>query len=321
VKPSTSPAYLEFSPPATHGTPRALGFALFVHALLLIALTAGIQWQKDIAPTFQAELFATVPVAAAPKAVEVPPEPEEPPSQPTPAPVVKPAPEPVQNKDADIAIAKRKKEEERKQKEAEKLRLEELRKQEEAKKVAEEKRKLEAQREQEKKEKELKEKELQKQKEQKQKDLKEKERKEKELQDKDAQKKKDAEDAKKLEALRKDNLKRMKGLANASGDSSATGTALKSAGPSDSYGGRIQAALYPKITFSGDPSIPYTVDVEVKCAPNGSIVGTPRVVKPSASNAWDDAVTKAFIKLETLPRDKDGSVHCPLIVTVNQKRI
>jgi hypothetical protein len=65
--------------------------------------------------------------------------------------------------------------------------------------------------------------------------------------------------------------------------------------------------------------MPYAVDVEVNCAPNGMIVGSPHVVKPSASAAWDDAVIKAFIKLETLPRDKDGSTHCPLVITVNQK--
>jgi colicin import membrane protein len=113
-------------------------------------------------------------------------------------------------------------------------------------------------------------------------------------------------------------MKRISGLAGATGSSDATGTAQRSAGPSDSYGGRIQTLLYPKITFSGDAT-PYIVDVEVQCAPNGTIIGTPRVSKPSANAAWDDAVVKAFIKLETLPRDKDGRVPCPLVIGVRQQ--
>ena len=186
-------------------------------------------------------------------------------------------------------------------------------------KAAEEKRKLDAKREQELKEKAFKDKAI------KDKAQKEKELKDKELKEKEAQKLKEqkaaqqaAEEAKKLDELRKENMKRISGLAGATGSSDATGTAQRSAGPSDSYGGRIQTLLYPKITFSGDAT-PYIVDVEVQCAPNGTIIGTPRVSKPSANAAWDDAVVKAFIKLETLPRDKDGRVPCPLVIGVRQQ--
>ena len=178
-------------------------------------------------------------------------------------------------------------------------------------KAAEEKRKLDAKREQELKDKALKDKAI-----------KDKAQKEKELKDKELKEQKAAqqaaEEAKKLDELRKENMKRISGLAGATGSSDATGTAQRSAGPSDSYGGRIQTLLYPKITFSGDAT-PYIVDVEVQCAPNGTIIGTPRVSKPSANAAWDDAVVKAFIKLETLPRDKDGRVPCPLVIGVRQQ--
>ncbi len=305
--------HLEFAPPKPAGTSTALVMALFVHALLVAALTAGIHWRPDEHVSVEAELWAAVPVAAAPKLVETPPEPVEPPPPPPPPPKaeVKPAPPPAPSKDADIAIAKRKKlEAEEKLKEAKKLAED---------KAAEEKRKLDAKREQELKDKALKDKAI------KDKAQKEKELKDKELKEKEAQKLKEqkaaqqaAEEAKKLDELRKENMKRISGLAGATGSSDATGTAQRSAGPSDSYGGRIQTLLYPKITFSGDAT-PYIVDVEVQCAPNGTIIGTPRVSKPSANAAWDDAVVKAFIKLETLPRDKDGRVPCPLVIGVRQQ--
>ena len=321
--------HLEFAPPKPAGTSTALVMALFVHALLVAALTAGIHWRPDEHVSVEAELWAAVPVAAAPKLVETPTEPVEPPPPPPPPPKaeVKPAPPPAPSKDADIAIAKRKKlEAEEKLKEAEQLRLQQIKEAEAKKakmlaedKAAEEKRKLDAKREQELKEKAFKDKAI------KDKAQKEKELKDKELKEKEAQKLKEqkaaqqaAEEAKKLDEQRKENMKRISGLAGATGSSDATGTAQRSAGPSDSYGGRIQTLLYPKITFSGDAT-PYIVDVEVQCAPNGTIIGTPRVSKPSANAAWDDAVVKAFIKLETLPRDKDGRVPCPLVIGVRQQ--
>ncbi len=304
---SAQAKHLEFAPPPAPGTGRSLTLALFVHGLLLVALTAGIQWNQDMPLSAEAELWSAVPVAAAPKLVEVEPPP---PAPLAPKEVVKPPP-PAPNQDADIALAKRRKqlEDEKKQQQAKEAerRQQELKKAEQKKadekkaklKAEEEKRQLEAKHEEDRKDKERKDKEA------------------KKLQtQKDA--KQAAEDAKKLEAIRNDNIKRAQGLAGATGGANATGSALRSAGPSDTYGARIQTLLYPKITFTGD-STPYLVDVVVQCAPNGMITGTPRVAKPSANQAWDEAVVKAFIKLETLPRDKDGSVTCPLIIGVRQQ--
>jgi len=79
---------LEFAPPPTAGLLRALLLALIAHALLVAALTWGVNWrrQAELTPA-EAELWASVPVAAAPKLQEPPPEPpavEPPPPQPQP---------------------------------------------------------------------------------------------------------------------------------------------------------------------------------------------------------------------------------------------
>ena len=109
-------------------------------------------------------------------------------------------------------------------------------------------------------------------------------------------------------------MKRIAGLAGASGSENATGTAMKSSGPSDSYGGRIRARVKPNITFdpssvSGNPA----AEVEVRCAPDGTIVSK-KLTKSSGNAAWDNAVLKAIDKTEILPRDTDGRVHSPLLL-------
>lgn len=311
---SASPKHLEFAPPAPKGTARSVGASLVVHALLIVALTAGIQWKQDNSLSVEAELWSAVPMAAAPKLVEVeaPPPPPAPKPEPAPKPVVKAPEPPAPNRDADIALAKKRKiEEEKKIQEAlkaEERRKEELKKEAEKKakaKLEEDKRKLEAKKEEERKDKERKEKERA-----------EKERKEKEAKKQAEQKdsKAAAEEAKKLEAIRKENMKRIAGLAGASGSENATGTAMKSSGPSDSYGGRIRARVKPNITFdpssvSGNPA----AEVEVRCAPDGTIVSK-KLTKSSGNTAWDNAVLKAIDKTEILPRDTDGRVHSPLLL-------
>lgn len=292
---------------------RSVSASLVVHALLIVALTAGIQWKQDNSLSVEAELWSAVPMAAAPKLVEVEaPPPPEPKPEPAPKPVVKAPEPPTPNRDAEIALAKKKKiEEEKKLQEAlkvEERRKEELKKESEKKakaKLEEDKRKLEAKREEERKDKERKEKERA-----------EKDRKEKEAKKQQEQKdnKVSAEEAKKLEAIRKENMKRIAGLAGASGNENATGTAMKASGPSDSYGGRIRARVKPNITFdpssvSGNPA----AEVEVRCAPDGTIVSR-KLTKSSGNTGWDNAVLKAIDKTEVLPRDTDGRVHSPLLL-------
>jgi colicin import membrane protein len=298
----TPTKHLEFAPPRPEGTTRSVGASLVVHTLLIAALTAGVQWKHDNSLSTEAELWSAVPMAAAPKLVEVEPPPPAPKPE-APKPVVKPPEPSAPNRDADIALAKKRKaEEEKKIQEAlraEERRKEELKKEAEKKakaKLEEDKRKLEAKKEEERKEKERKDKDAKKQQEQKD------------------SKASAAEDAKKLEAIRKENMKRIAGLAGASGDENATGTAMKASGPSDSYGGRIRARVKPNITFdpssvSGNPA----AEVEVRCAPDGTIVSR-KLTKSSGNSAWDNAVLKAIDKTEVLPRDTDGRVHSPLLL-------
>jgi len=140
------------------------------------------------------------------------------------------------------------------------------------------------------------------------------EKRKKELEAKRQQQLKEEREAKQTEALRQENLKRMAGLAGASGSPSATGNALKSAGPSASYAGRIVARVRPNIVFIEDIAGNPSAEVEVRCSPDGTIVGT-RLVKSSGNKSWDEAVIKALIKTEVLPRDTDGRVPSPLIIS------
>lgn len=118
----------------------------------------------------------------------------------------------------------------------------------------------------------------------------------------------------KLAALREQNLKRMLGQAGATGAPTSTGTAARDAGPSASYAGRIKARIKPNITFAdtidGNPE----ASVEVRLSPDGTIVGK-KLVKSSGSAAWDEAVLRAIDKTEVLPRDIDGRVPSPMLIT------
>jgi colicin import membrane protein len=312
--------HLEFAPPPPEGTARSVGAALVVHALLVVALTAGIQWKQDNSLSVEAELWSAVPMAAAPKLVEVeaPPPPPAPKPEPAPKPVVKAPEPPAPNRDAEIALAKKKKlEDEKKLQDA--MKAEERRK-EELKKEAEKKAKAKLEEDKRKKEDERKDKERKEKEKEKEKERAEKERKDKEAKKQQEQKdsKAAAEEAKKLEAIRKENMKRMAGLAGATGGENAMGTALKASGPSDSYGGRIRARIKPNITFADDVIGNPAAEVEVKCAPDGTIVSR-KLLKSSGNTAWDNAVLKAIDKTEILPRDTDGRVHSPLLLVFRPK--
>jgi colicin import membrane protein len=107
---------------------------------------------------------------------------------------------------------------------------------------------------------------------------------------------------------REANLKRMAGIAGASGDTSATGSALQSSGPSKGYASRIAAKVKPNIVFTANlPNNP-VVEVEVRLAPDGTVVGRPRIVKSSGNREWDEAVIRGIEKTEVFPRDIDGKV-------------
>ena len=293
--------HLELAPPPAQGLGRSLGLALVVHLLLLIALTWGISWPTDSTPAVEAELWSALPKAAAPPPTPPAPEPTPEPPPPPPAPKVKPTP-PATSRDADIAIAKQKKAEQEKKLEQEQLKLKKQIEQKEKEKALEQQRQREKEKAQEQRDK----KELA-LKEQKEKDRKDKERKEQEA-------KRAAQDERKLQAMRDENLRRMAGMAGATGSPNATGDALRASGPSPSYGGRIIARVKPNIVFnpddvSGNP----VAEVEVRTAPDGKIMSR-KLIKSSGNKAWDEAVIKALDKTDTLPRDTDGTIPTMMVL-------
>ena len=138
--------------------------------------------------------------------------------------------------------------------------------------------------------------------------------KEKQLREKAEQEKKEKAEEKKREALRQEQLKRVMGMAGATGAPGSTGKATHTSGPSASYAGKVRGAILPNITFieqvSGNPQ----AEVEVQCAPEGTIVGV-KLVKKSGVDGWDEAVQKAVLKTAKLPRDTDGRIPCPMVIT------
>ena len=269
-------------PRAPSATGRGLGLSLLVHAGLIIAIAFGVSWRSRTPEAQQAELWAAVPQAAAPRAVEPEPVVE---SRPLPPPVVKPVPKvetppPAPVPDAQIAI--------------EKARLEKARKEQEAAEREAQRRKAEAER--------LAAEKQRQQQLEKQRDL-------------EAQKKQALEErqAQQREADRRKNIERMLGQAGASGERGATGSALQSAGPSASYAGRIVARVRPNIVFADEVAGNPSAEVEVRAAADGTILGR-KLVKSSGVPAYDNAVLRAIDKTEVLPRDVDGRVPSSLML-------
>jgi colicin import membrane protein len=124
-------------------------------------------------------------------------------------------------------------------------------------------------------------------------------------------------EAKKLEeqkeAERLKNIERIAGLAGASGVPSSQGTAIQSSGPSSGYAGLIKGRVRPNLVFTGNASGNPMVSVEVRLAPDGTVLGRPRVLKSSGNKEWDEAVVRAFEKTEVLPRD-GGKIWSPLVI-------
>ncbi len=132
-----------------------------------------------------------------------------------------------------------------------------------------------------------------------------------ELQAKDEAKQKLAEAA--ADKQRQENIRRIAGLADATGGADAKGAAQNASGPSASYGGKVRAKVKPNIVFTEDIAGNPMAEVEVRSALDGSIISQ-RLIKPSGNKAWDEAVIKAIIRTETMPRDVDGRVPSPMIL-------
>ena len=288
---------LEFAPPPTPGMLRAMGLAILAHILLMAALTWGVNWKNEtVITTAEAELWAAVPQAAAPKLIEAPPPaPPEPVIRAAPAPVVAP-----KLPDADIALEREKERERQRDKErvikekqaakdavakTEKAKLEKLKAAQETEKDAQQAKELER----------------------------------KKVQDKLAANKQAVEaDAKKSELQRQENIKRMAGLAGATGSATSTGASQQSSGPSPGYAGRIRARIKPNIVFTADIAGNPTATVEVRVSSDGTITSR-KLLKSSGNAAWDEAVLKAVDKTEVLPRDTDGQVPPSMEISFRPK--
>jgi colicin import membrane protein len=279
-----------FAPQQPPGMRSGLALAIVAHALLILALAWSVNWKASEPEGVVAELWSALPQTAAPRPTPPEPRPAPPVVEAKPAPpVAKPEPAPPPRVDAQIAIERAARERARRE-EAEReeaARQAELRKREDAKR--EEAKRAEAKRL---------EAEHQRAAEQ-------------------AEQKKLAEQAKKDEArqaaIREANLRRMMSQAGTSDDPAAVGNAARTSGPSASYAGRIKARIKPNIVLTtpvaGNPS----ATVEVKVAPDGTIVAR-KLVTPSGSPAWDETVLRAIDKTEVLPKDVDGRV--PPTITI-----
>ena len=331
--------HLAFAPPADPGFGRALLLALLVHFLLLLALTWGVTWRSTPQDdAIEAELWSAIPEPVAQRNEEpLPPTEVKPETPPKPVEPVKPPPPstaqpalPDKAKiEADIAIEKQKKkdalERDRQielEKKAAKAKEEEVRlKEASAKKAEEEKEKKAAherentkrQEEQKRKDDEARAKDEAKRKEEDEaKSLAvESKNKEETAKRKEEEAKRLLEEKKETEQRRQEQIKRLKGLGEASTGPTDKASAAKASAPSGTYLGRLRARVRPNITFpesqlqavKGNPE----AEVEVTCSATGEITSK-KLIRSSGNPAWDAAVMNAIEKTGTLPRDENGNM-------------
>lgn len=285
-------------PPGTERYGIGATLALLAHAALVAALAFGLRWRIQSPPVFSAELWAAVPQSAAPAATPPPapapapspaPAPAPAPPKPAPAPPRREAAPPPPPRAADIA--------------AERARAEQRRAQEaEARRRAEEQARHEAE-----------------QKEKARRAAEEKARAEKAAADKRQREQKEAkqaeDEARQIAKAREANLKRMLAQAGNAESAGSTpgGSAAKDAGPSAEYAGRIKARIKPNIKLLTEVSGNPVAEVEVRCAPDGTIIAR-RIVKPSGNAVWDETVLRAIDATRLLPRDTDGRIPAMMIL-------
>lgn len=334
-------------PPVPEGMRTGAALALLVHAGLIVALAYGVAWRRTEVNTVTAELWASVPQAAAPapRAVEPPPapapEPRPAPQAPTPPPAVvpKPAPKPAPppppapapaRADADIALAKaRQRAEEQRQRDEEAASRAKLkaREDEAARKLAERKAEQKRQEADKAAKAALEDK----------KRLADKQEAERKKADEQKQAERDAKakaaaaarqekaDAALAAKQREANLERLRGqlgAAESTGTSPSPATggrAAQSAAPSAGYEDRIRAYIRPNVVYTGRSGGSVVAEVEVRVAPNGEVTGS-RLLRSSGVADWDQAVLRAIERTAKLPTDTDGRVPPVMVLSFDLNR-
>ncbi len=290
---STLKRHDSLMPQRVDGMRQGTVLALVAHVGLIVALAFGVSWRSQTPAGVSAELWAAVPQQAAPAAVAPTPAPMPVPKPAPPPPVPKAAEPPPKPSPTEAEIAIEREKTERLRKEQERKELERLERERAEKLAAQQKRELELKRE---RELELK----------RERELQAKRERELEL-------KRQKEEEVRIAKLRDENLKRALGEAGGTGAPTSTGTAARDAGPSASYAGRIRARIKPHILLTDDVPGNPTAEVEVRSAPDGTIIGR-RLVKSSGQKIWDDAVLRAIDRTGELPRDTDGRVPATMVI-------
>jgi colicin import membrane protein len=307
-----------FMPRAPGGLGSGLVLALLVHGLLVAALAFGVSWRSSNPQGIQAELWAAVPQVAAPRAAtteEAPPparpapEPPPPPPPPRPAPPVeRSAPPPPRLPDPKIAIEQEKREAARKQALAEAAE-----RKAEAERTEKKRQELQAERD---KAREVAAERARQQSEQAaQAKAKAQAEQAAQAKAKAEQSAKAAAEAKRLADAREDAIRRITAQAGGNtGEPGSTGTADRTAAPSDGYTGRVIARIKPNIVFIDTLASNPEAEVLVRLAPDGRIISQ-KLVRSSGSPEWDQAVQRAIARTEILPRDIDGRVPSSMSIT------
>lgn len=304
-------------PPRSDRVGPGAALSLLVHAGLVVALALGLHWRNAAPPsTISAELWASVPQAAAPTGA-APPAPAAAalpvlaPTRPTPAAAL-PPPSPTNPRDADIATERAAKIREAEQaardaaqraaarQAAQKQAAQQLAAQQQAAQEQLRKAKAEA--------------------------LKQAQAAQA-AQVARASAATQAEDAS-LAKGREENLKRMLAQAGseankaaspvAGATANAAGNANRDMAPSVDLAGRIRAKVKANIidtsAIQGNP----VAEVEVRCSTDGSITSR-RISKSSGNPAWDDTVLRALDKTRSLPREADGRIPAAMILVFSAR--
>lgn len=276
-------------PPSADDPRLGAALSLLAHAGLIAALAIGVNWHTQAPEGVMAELWAAVPEVAAPRVEPAAVEPAPPP----PAAATPPQPTAAE-REAQIALEKAR------EAKREQERREEQDRREREKRQREDKERQERAR-------------LEREKVQRERDQAEARQRE---QARLEQQRRDQAAAAR-EKARQDQLRRISEQLGGTAAPTSTGTAARDAGPSASYAGRIVARIRPNIQLLFEVTGNPTTEVRLIVMPDGTITRSD-VVKSSGVKEWDDAVLRAIEKTAVLPRDENGRVPSPMVLSVSR---